>query len=96
MTEDWVRNSINWLVTKQNGDGGFGESSLSYNNAKYRGVGVSTPTQTAWALFALLEVDGLKGYDLKKEIDSAVKYLENTFDEDLVWVDDSVIGTANR
>jgi squalene-hopene/tetraprenyl-beta-curcumene cyclase len=49
--------SLRWLISKQNSDGGFGETTLSYNfPEKYAGVGNSTVTQTAWGLIALIEV----------------------------------------
>lgn len=62
MQAGYVRRAVAWLVSKQNPDGGWGESCLSYAEAEAHGVGVSTPSQTAWALLALLcagEVDTL-------------------------------------
>ena len=38
----------------QNADGGWGESCLSYDDPVQRGIGTSTPSQTAWALLGLL------------------------------------------
>jgi squalene-hopene/tetraprenyl-beta-curcumene cyclase len=38
----------------QNADGGWGESLHSYDDPGTRGVGPSTPSQTAWALLGLL------------------------------------------
>lgn len=48
--------AVAWLRSVQNADGGFGESILSYYDAKRKGQGTSTPSQTAWALIALLAV----------------------------------------
>ena len=31
LEEPWVARSIEWLVSKQNTDGGFGETVISYN-----------------------------------------------------------------
>jgi squalene-hopene/tetraprenyl-beta-curcumene cyclase len=43
LREPWIARGINWLKTRQNKDGGFGETTLSYNDAnKYNGIGVST------------------------------------------------------
>lgn len=47
--------SVEWLLTCQNENGGFGESTLSYTDPKWIGKGLSTPTQTSWALIALIE-----------------------------------------
>src|SRR5205807_6232486 len=41
-----------WLDSVQNEDGGFGEDIRSYEDEAWRGRGVSTPSQTAWALLA--------------------------------------------
>jgi len=62
MQARYVRRAVAWLVSKQNPDGGWGESCRSYAEADAHGVGESTPSQTAWALLALLcagEVDSL-------------------------------------
>jgi squalene-hopene/tetraprenyl-beta-curcumene cyclase len=55
-----VRRAVTWLVDHQNDDGGWGEDLRSYVDADWHGRGVSTASQTAWALLALLaagEVD---------------------------------------
>ncbi len=54
MRAAYVRRAAAWLVAKQNPDGGWGESCLSYAAADAHGVGESTPSQTAWALLGLL------------------------------------------
>ena len=54
MQADYVRRAVAWLASKQNPDGGWGESCLSYAEADAHGVGESTPSQTAWALLGLL------------------------------------------
>jgi squalene-hopene/tetraprenyl-beta-curcumene cyclase len=50
-----IRRALGWLESVQNGDGGFGEDLRSYSDPAWRGRGASTPSQTAWALLALLE-----------------------------------------
>jgi squalene-hopene/tetraprenyl-beta-curcumene cyclase len=37
----------------QNPDGGWGETCWSYEDPSFAGVGVSSPSQTAWAVIAL-------------------------------------------
>ncbi len=62
MQAEYIRRAVAWLVSRQNPDGGWGESCLSYAEADAHGVGESTPSQTAWALIALIcagEVDSL-------------------------------------
>jgi squalene-hopene/tetraprenyl-beta-curcumene cyclase len=48
-----VRGAV-WLESVQNGDGGWGETTASYRDPKLRGIGPSTPSQTAWGLIGLL------------------------------------------
>ncbi len=50
---DNVARALNWLRSKQNADGGWGESCHSYIDESFAGVGVSTASQTAWAMLAL-------------------------------------------
>ena len=40
-----------WLRATQNADGGWGELQHSYDDPSAKGVGPSTPSQTAWALW---------------------------------------------
>ena len=55
MQQPYVRRAVHWLLTHQNADGGWGESCRSYEDpVAYGGVGVSTASQTAWALMGLL------------------------------------------
>ncbi len=43
LKEHWIAKSIDWLKSRQNEDGGFGETVLSYNKPDlYNGRGVST------------------------------------------------------
>ncbi len=49
-----VRRAVQWLVDHRNADGGWGEDIRSYTDPAWRGRGPSTPSQTAWALLALL------------------------------------------
>ncbi|MDN5760783.1 MAG: squalene--hopene cyclase [Microlunatus sp.] len=49
-----IRRAVTWLVEHQNLDGGWGEDLRSYTDPAWIGSGESTPSQTAWALLALL------------------------------------------
>ncbi|OQE42414.1 hypothetical protein PENCOP_c004G02739 [Penicillium coprophilum] len=48
-----IQPALQWLKSRQNEDGGWGESLLSYRSPD-RGTQASTPSQTAWALMGLL------------------------------------------
>ncbi len=49
-----VVRACRWLESVQNQDGGWGEDMRSYIDQEWRGRGESTPSQTAWALLALV------------------------------------------
>jgi squalene-hopene/tetraprenyl-beta-curcumene cyclase len=50
-----VRGAV-WLRSVQNADGGWGESTASYADPALRGIGPSTPSQTAWGIIGILAV----------------------------------------
>lgn len=51
---DWIQKGVDWMISIQNRDGGWGEALESYRDPGTAGQGQSTPSQTAWALMALL------------------------------------------
>ncbi|MEO8190344.1 MAG: squalene--hopene cyclase [Acidobacteriota bacterium] len=66
----WQR-AGSWLRRHQNEDGGWGELPRSYEDPSLKGMGPSTPSQTAWALMALLSL-GEAGSD---SVERGVAYL---------------------
>jgi squalene-hopene/tetraprenyl-beta-curcumene cyclase len=50
---DMITKGRDWLLARQNDDGGWGESCASYEDSSFAGIGRSTPSQTAWAALAL-------------------------------------------
>jgi squalene-hopene/tetraprenyl-beta-curcumene cyclase len=52
--EPQIQQAAEWIRMVQNPDGGWGESCLSYDDPDTRGIGPSTPSQTAWAILGLL------------------------------------------
>jgi squalene-hopene/tetraprenyl-beta-curcumene cyclase len=51
--EPWCRRAADWILSRQNPDGGWGESPRSYDDPAQKGIGPSTAAQTAWALMGL-------------------------------------------
>ncbi|SDY93193.1 sporulenol synthase [Evansella caseinilytica] len=51
-----IQKGVSWLLNIQNDDGGWGESCDSDREKTYIPLGKSTPSQTAWALDALISV----------------------------------------
>jgi squalene-hopene/tetraprenyl-beta-curcumene cyclase len=54
LSAPYVQRAVAWVESKQNPDGGWGESCDSYADPEQAGQGDSAPSQTAWALLALL------------------------------------------
>src|SRR5947209_1511936 len=52
--QEYIQRAVQWLESHQNPDGGWGETCESYDDPSLAGRGTSTPSQTAWALLALL------------------------------------------
>jgi len=52
--EPRVQRAAEWIRVVQNSDGGWGETCGTYDDPGTRGLGPSTPSQTAWGLLALL------------------------------------------
>ena len=50
---DMIGRGAAWLRSKQNPDGGWGETCHSYEDESFAGVGDSTASQTGWAVHAL-------------------------------------------
>jgi len=73
-----------WLRARQNPDGGWGELQKSYEDPSTRGIGPSTPSQTAWALMALLAL----GDDSSEAVARGFEYLLRTQQYDGSWRDD--------
>jgi squalene-hopene/tetraprenyl-beta-curcumene cyclase len=85
-----VRRGVAWLEEYQNGDGGWGEDLRSYRDPTLRGRGVSTASQTAWALLGLLAV-GETGSAATRR---GVQWLVETQRADGSWDEAAYTGTG--
>ncbi|HEX4453360.1 MAG TPA: squalene--hopene cyclase [Kofleriaceae bacterium] len=83
-----VRRAVRWLIERQNLDGGFGEGCESYVDARARGRGPSTPSQTAWALLALIAA----GRADSPAATRAAAHLASTQNDDGSWNEDAFTG----
>ena len=75
MEQDYIKRAANWIVEHQNDDGGWGEACASYMDESLRGVGVTTASQTAWALTALTAANDS---NLDTNIEKGVGYLSQS------------------
>ncbi|MET9534332.1 squalene--hopene cyclase [Streptomyces sp. NPDC006649] len=85
-----IRRAVTWLESVQNEDGGWGEDLRSYKEEAWIGHGASTPSQTAWALLALLAA----GERENKAVERGVTWLAETQRQDGAWDEPYFTGTG--
>ena len=73
MDQDYVQRAVRWLEQHQNADGGWGETLESYDRPELAGVGDSIPSQTAWALLALLAAGRARSAVVERGVDYLVR-----------------------
>ncbi len=85
-----IRRAVAWLEGAQNDDGGWGEDLRSYADPEWVGRGVSSASQTAWALMALLAA----GERESKAVERGVAWLAETQLPDGSWDEPYFTGTG--
>ncbi|MYW62840.1 squalene--hopene cyclase [Streptomyces sp. SID8379] len=85
-----IRRAVDWLESVQNEDGGWGEDLRSYRYEDWKGHGVSTASQTAWALMALLSA----GERDSKAVERGITFLADTQTADGTWDEPYFTGTG--
>jgi squalene-hopene/tetraprenyl-beta-curcumene cyclase len=90
MSQPYLRKAVNWLKSKQNLDGGWGEVCESYSDRSLMGCGPSTPSQTSWALLSLFSV----GEVHSTAVTRGVEYLISTQKVNGEWVEEQFTGTG--
>ncbi|MFS2292705.1 MAG: squalene--hopene cyclase [Actinomadura sp.] len=84
-----IRRAVAWLEAHQNDDGGWGEDMRSYDDPAWIGRGASTPSQTAWALLALLAAG-----ERSAAVDAGVRWLVDHQRPDGNWDEEHFTGTG--
>jgi squalene-hopene/tetraprenyl-beta-curcumene cyclase len=79
--EPSVQQAAEWIRMVQNPDGGWGETCGTYDDPNQRGVGPSTPSQTAWALLGLLAANDTRSDSVAK----GIRWLIERQHEDGSW-----------
>lgn len=88
--QPYIRKAVEWLKEHQNSDGGWGETCDSYRDPKLKGQGVSTASQTAWAVMGLVAA----GEKSAPEVNRGLAFLLSTQKEDGSWDEQEFTGTG--
>ncbi|MEO0834644.1 MAG: squalene--hopene cyclase [Cyanobacteria bacterium J06642_3] len=83
-----------WLTNCQNADGGWGETCASYKDASLKGQGISTASQTAWALIGIMAAMEGNRFEGHKAVTRGIEYLLSTQQGDGTWDEDQFTGTG--
>jgi squalene-hopene/tetraprenyl-beta-curcumene cyclase len=88
--EPYVQQAAEWLRMMQNPDGGWGETCGSYDDPTTKGVGPSTPSQTAWAVMGLLAANDTRSDCVAR----GIAYLLRTQKKSGSWDEPHFTGTG--
>ncbi|MFN3076139.1 MAG: squalene--hopene cyclase [Alphaproteobacteria bacterium] len=69
MSASHIRRAVAWLKARQRADGGWGEDGASYWDTRRTEVKASTPSQTAWALLALMAAGDVRDEAVSRGVD---------------------------
>jgi squalene-hopene/tetraprenyl-beta-curcumene cyclase len=90
MSQPWIQKAGSWLRSVQKADGSFGESAETYEDPSLKGIGPSTPSQTAWGVMALMAVYGPNDPGVLK----GIRFLIDTQLESGTWDESWFTGTG--
>jgi squalene-hopene/tetraprenyl-beta-curcumene cyclase len=89
-SQGYIQRAMRWVERCQNPDGGWGESCETYVNPQTRGHGASTPSQTAWAVMALIE----SGQVHSPAVELGIRFLVERQQGDGTWAEEEYTGTG--
>ncbi|TYS19128.1 squalene--hopene cyclase [Rossellomorea vietnamensis] len=75
--EDAIVRAKKWLCQIQNSDGGWGESCRSDKEKRYISLGSSTPSQTAWALDALIAASDFPTKEIRRGMEALLILIQS-------------------
>jgi len=68
-----IRKAVEWLKSRQREDGGWGEDGATYWEERRGEAKASTPSQTAWALLALMAAGEVESDAVRRGVDYLLK-----------------------
>jgi squalene-hopene/tetraprenyl-beta-curcumene cyclase len=89
-SQGYIQRATRWVEHCQNPDGGWGESCETYVNPQTEGNGTSTPSQTAWAVMALIE----SGQEYSPAVELGIRFLVERQQRDGTWAEEEFTGTG--
>lgn len=87
MQLDWIQRAVRWVISKQNDDGGFGETPATYPDPSRAGTGPSMAPLTGLVIQGLLDA----GFGESKTVERAVAYLLAHQRPDGTWPNDEYL-----
>jgi squalene-hopene/tetraprenyl-beta-curcumene cyclase len=90
VTDPAIQRGADWLERHQQSDGGWGESANSYLDDAWRGRGIVTASQTAWALLGLIAA----GRHESAAVMRGLEALSRTQHSDGRWEEKEFTGTG--
>ena len=90
MNQPWLLKARDWLESVQNDDGGWGERCNTYDDPVFKGRGLSTASQTAWAVMGLCAFDDPH----RPSVVRGIRYLTRTQNLDGTWTELETTGTG--
>ncbi|TGU71075.1 squalene--hopene cyclase [Geomonas terrae] len=90
MEAPYVKKAVNWIKSRQNIDGGWGETCESYHDPSLAGMGESTASQTGWALLGLMATGEVNCATVVR----GIQYLISTQNPDGTWDETQYTGTG--
>jgi squalene-hopene/tetraprenyl-beta-curcumene cyclase len=85
-----IQQAAEWLRSVQHADGGWGETCSSYDDPNTKGIGPSTPSQTAWAVLGLLAAGDTRSDSVAR----GIAYLLRTQHKNGSWQEPQLTGTG--
>ncbi len=85
-----LKRAAEWLKSKQQACGGWGETPQTYDDPSLRGTGTPTASQTAWALLGLIAAGEAESESVRR----GVEFLIDTQQPDGTWHETEFTGTG--